>query len=177
MTEGMGKIAVCSGCGQSFRIGSARPQFAWKSRDIGEDSWVGVEAPQEKKEIKHCIICQAPLDDDAIRCMACGANQVTGLVHRGRLHKTTEDKTPVWTFLPLRAITLLALAVLVGAGVFWLVRGLFTSVAEEGVEMARLRLIKSAAMQIAGRGGRNGVRSEVQRAGERRQPPAFCGHA
>jgi hypothetical protein len=40
MTEGMGKTAVCSGCSQPFRIGSARPKFAWKETSLAEVAWV-----------------------------------------------------------------------------------------------------------------------------------------
>lgn len=149
MTEGMGKTAVCSGCGQPFRIGSARPKFTWKPTDLGEDSWVGVEPPQEKKEIKHCIMCQAPLEEDAIRCLACGANQITGLVHKSRPKPKNDDKVSLWHYLPMRALTALGLAILIGAGVIWGIRGLFTSVAEEGVEMARVRLIQTAAKAVA----------------------------
>jgi hypothetical protein len=150
MTEGMGKTAVCSGCSQPFRIGSARPQFAWKSSDLGEDSWVGVEAPQEKKEIKHCIICQAPLDDDAVRCSACGANQITGLVHKRRAPAQVEAGSSILSILPMRLIALLLAVALVGAGVFWGIRSLFSSVADSGVELARHRIIMAAAKAVAG---------------------------
>ncbi len=150
MTEGMGKTAVCTGCREAFRIGSARPSFAWKPTELAEDSWIGVEAPAEKKELKHCIMCQAPLEDDAVRCMACGANQITGLVHRKRTPATTQAGSPIWSILPIRTLLVLAAVALVGTGIIWGVRSLFSSVADSGVEMARHRMILAAAKAVAG---------------------------
>lgn len=148
-TEAMGRTAVCSGCHESFRIGSARPPFTWKPTDLGEDSWIGVEAPAEKKEIKHCIMCDAPLEDDAIRCLACGANQVTGLVHKPRNRPVAEVKAPVWSLLPIKTLIVVALVVLAGGGLFWGVRSIFSAAVEDGVEMAQVRVINTAARALA----------------------------
>jgi len=75
-----------------LKIGESRPPFEWKSTELAEDSWVGVEAPAEKVERKHCIMCDAPLRPGEIRCPECGANQVTGLVQRRK--PKTEDRDP-----------------------------------------------------------------------------------
>lgn len=149
MTEGMGKTAVCSGCGQSFRIGSARPPFSWKPNSLAEDSWVGVEPPQEKKEIKHCIICDAPLAEGAIRCLACGANQITGLVHRSRNQPAKDVKAPLWSLVPIKSLIVLVLVGAIGTGVFFAVRGMFSAAVDDGLEMAQVRVIRAAAQQLA----------------------------
>lgn len=148
MTEGMGKTAVCSGCGQTFRIGSARPKFQWKSTHLGEDSWVGVAPPEEKKEIKHCIMCQAPLEEGSVTCLACGANQVTGVVHRRR-PVVKDGGTSVWSLLPMRTIVMVLVAIAVLGGVWYGLKAMLQGVAHEGVELARQRIVMEAARYLA----------------------------
>lgn len=150
MTEGMGLTAVCSGCGKSFKIGCARPPFTWKPTSLAEDSWIGVSPPEERKEIKHCIMCDAPLEDDAIRCLACGANQITGLVHKSRYRPAENIKVPLWALLPIKPVLVVLVVVGVGAGILWAVQKMFSAAVEEGVEMAQERIIRAAAQHYAG---------------------------
>jgi hypothetical protein len=145
----MGVTAVCTGCRQTFRIGSARPPFTWKPTSLAEDSWIGVSPPEEKKEIKHCIICDAPLDEGAVRCLACGAKQITGLVHKSR-HQTVKDvKIPIWALLPIKPVLAVLAVVLVGAGIFLAIQKMFSAAVQEGVEMAQVRVIRAAAQPYA----------------------------
>ncbi len=148
MTEGMGKTAVCTGCGQAFWIGSARPKFQWKSTHLGEDSWIGVAPPEEKKEIKHCIMCQAALEEGSVTCLACGANQVTGVVHRRR-PVVKDAGSSIWALLPVRKILIAAAAVAVAAGVWYGLKAMLHGVAQEGVELARQRIVMDAARHLA----------------------------
>jgi len=151
-TEGMGKTAVCSGCGGVFRIGSALPPFTWKkSNNLAEDSWVGVEAPEVKKERKHCIVCQALLDEDDTRCPACGTNQVTGLIHKKRSTSAEQESKGSFllSVLPIRALSILAVIALVVVGVTYVTQKLLHSAADDGTEMLRVRIIQSAAKAIA----------------------------
>lgn len=143
MTEGMGKTAVCSGCGDSFRIGEARPKFEWKDRVLAEESWVGVEAPKEKQEVRHCIMCQAVLDDDAVRCPACGANQVTGLVQRAPV-KVAEPKRSLRDLLPWNWIIGAAVVAIVVVVMVWGVQMIFRSAEETGQEIVNQRIILEA---------------------------------
>ncbi len=143
MTEGMGRTAVCTGCGDSFRIGEARPKFEWKNRVLAEESWVGVEAPKEKQEVRHCIMCQAVLDDDAVRCPACGANQVTGLVQRAPV-KVVEPKRRLrdvlpWNWIAGAAVVLVVVVVIVGG-----VKMIFRSAEETGQEIVNQRITMEA---------------------------------
>ncbi|HOA73093.1 MAG TPA: hypothetical protein PL151_00815 [Phycisphaerae bacterium] len=148
-TEAMGVTAVCSGCHQSFRIGEARPPFTWKPTSLAEDSWIGVEPPEEKKEIKHCIICDAPLGDDAIRCLACGANQITGLVHKPRNRPVQDVKAPFWALLPIKPLIVVAVVAAIGMGVFVAIKSMFKAAVDDGLEMAQVRMIRKAAQDLA----------------------------
>ena len=92
ITEVMGREAVCHNCHVTFIIGQERPPFQWKQTDLAEDSWIGYVPPEKPEEIKHCIMCDAPLPSGSVRCPACGANQVTGIVHRSRGGEQTEER-------------------------------------------------------------------------------------
>ena len=137
MTEGMGKTAVCSGCARSFVIGAKRPDFNWEAHDWGLDSWVGVSPPDEgdREEIKHCIICDAPLAPGDVRCRECGANQVTGVVQKKRPTPAPE-RMRMGSILPIRWIlTFMVMAVIAGAGYFLFLK-LAHSLHETGEQLA-----------------------------------------
>ncbi len=149
MTEGMGKTAVCSKCRQSFRIGEARPPFEWQPSSLAEDSWVGVAPPEEPRvELRHCILCEAPMKPGEIRCPACGANQVTGTVTR-RSRPAAQPDTPWWAALPIGRIVAGLLFAAVLAGVYFGIKAMFVSAAESGVEIAQQRIIARAARHLA----------------------------
>lgn len=147
MTEGMGKTAVCTKCRQSFRIGQARPKFTWRQTDLGEDSWIGVVPPEEKQELKHCIICDAPLAEGSVRCPACGANQVTGVVHRRRT-QASPGKVPIWSMIPVRLILVVVALVLVGAGVYRAVRAISESAATTSEQLVHQTILKRAVAHL-----------------------------
>jgi hypothetical protein len=147
-TEGMGKVAVCSKCRRSFKIGDKIPPFEWKPTSIAEDSWVGVEPPEEKEERKHCMMCQAPLEPDQIICDECGTNQITGLKRQVKA-PPKEVRVPVSMAIPWGTIGVIAFIMLAGAGVFYGIVSMFSSAAESGVEMRYQRLINQAARHIA----------------------------
>lgn len=150
MTEGMGKTAVCSGCAQAFVIGAARPKFVWKPEDFGMDSWVGVEVSEEvKSEKKDCIICGAPLDPGAIRCSECGANQVTGVVHRKRKEPPAE-RTSLGSVLPVRWILVLLVMAAIGGAGYWLIIKIGQTVVTTGSELADQRLAAEVAARLDG---------------------------
>ncbi len=149
MTEGMGKTAVCTKCGQTFRIGQARPPFEWQPSSLAEDSWIGVAPPEEPKvELRHCILCEAPMKPGEIRCPACGANQVTGTVTR-RSRAPADLDASWWSALPIGRIVAGLLLVAVLAGVYFGIRAMFVSAAESGVEIAQQRIIARAARHLA----------------------------
>ena len=147
-TEGMGKTAVCTGCHQSFRIGQVRLPFEWKQVDLGEDSWIGVEAPKEKKELRNCIICQGPLDENAITCPECGANQVTGVVRRPQ-PKPVESKPSVWSALPWKAIIAVAALAILGMGSYWLFKTVTSSALSSGEKAAHVAVARQAADRLS----------------------------
>lgn len=141
-TEGMGKTAVCTGCHQTFRIGQVRLPFEWKQTDLGEDSWIGVEAPKEKKELRNCIICQAPLDKEVITCPECGANQVTGIVRRPQ-PRPVEVKPSVLSALPwklIAGVTALAMLSIGGYRLFKTATSTALDTGERAAHMATARL-------------------------------------
>ncbi len=117
--EGMGKTAICTGCHEPFRIGDKRPPFEWVPSDLGEDSWIGVPPPEEEKELRSCIMCDAPLNEGQVSCPECGANQVTGVVHKRKRRDADDVKESVWDFIPVRPLIIMAVIALVGAGLFW----------------------------------------------------------
>lgn len=143
-TEGMGKTAVCTGCHRTFRIGEVRLPFQWKQVDLGEDSWIGVEPPKEKKELRDCIICHAPLEPDTITCPECGANQVTGVVRRPH-PRSPERKPSFWSNLPWKAIVAVLALVAVGGAGYWI----FKSVTRSAIESADQAAWRSLAIQAA----------------------------
>jgi len=146
-TEGMGKTAVCTGCHQTFRIGQVRLPFQWKQVDLGEDSWIGVEAPKEKKELRNCIMCQAPLDDDTITCPECGANQVTGVVRRPQ-PRQVEGRPPALSALPWKLIAGLAALAALGIGTYWVFKAATTSAIDSGEKVAHMATARLAAEHL-----------------------------
>ncbi|GMU19948.1 MAG: hypothetical protein AMXMBFR13_00500 [Phycisphaerae bacterium] len=145
--EAFGVTAVCTKCHRAFKIGESRPPFAWKSQDLAEDSWIGVPPPEERQEMKHCIICDAPLPPEALRCPECGANQVTGVVHRSRT-QITEEKIPFGAMLPWRSITVVAVLLVLGLGVYWGIRAISRSAQQLGDEVADTTLATQVARQL-----------------------------
>ena len=148
MTEGMGKTAVCTKCSQAFRIGAKRPEFEWRSTDLGEDSWIGVPAPTEKREIKHCIMCEAPLEDGAVRCLACGVNQVTGVIQRPATPRHMDDKVPIWSMIPFRLIAVGIVVVLIGTGVYWMVSWLSEDTQQLAIELEDRALVNEVMEEL-----------------------------
>lgn len=141
--EAFGRTAVCTKCYEAFEIGASRPAFEWKQTDICEDSWIGVEPPQEKQELKHCINCDAPLAPGAARCLACGTNQVTGLVERAALKETGEPASGL-SAIPLRPILIALAAVVVVVGAAWLFRTMTRSAVQMGDELTDQTLLLQA---------------------------------
>ena|GEM_PF-701092 len=145
--EAIGRTAICTQCSESFKIGEARPPFEWKPTDIAEDSWIGVEPPKEKEELKHCIMCEAPMQPGSVVCPACGANQVTGLIHRAK-PKVPEAKVAIWATLPVRMVLLLAAVIAVGAGTMYTVQSLSRSAAETTEQLVHQRTVREAAKYL-----------------------------
>lgn len=158
-TEGMGKTAVCTGCHQTFRIGQVRLPFEWKQVDLGEDSWIGVEAPKEKKELRNCIMCQAPLDDDTITCPECGANQVTGVVRRPQ-PRPVEGKPSVLPALPWKLIAGLAGLAVLGIGSYWVFKSATSSAIDSGEKVAHMATARLAAERLSKGGDEASVAAE-----------------
>lgn len=146
--EAFGRTAVCTRCSRTFKIGESRPPFQWKHTDLAEDSWIGVPEPEEKREMKHCLICDAPLRPEMIRCPECGANQVTGVVHKQR--RIEPASASRWESFPLRPVLILLAIALIGGGVFWGIRLLSHKTAEMGEELADSTLAASVAGQLRG---------------------------
>jgi hypothetical protein len=132
--EACGRTAVCSACRQPFKIGDSRPPFEWKQTSLMEDSWIGVAPPEEKREIQHCIMCEAPLEPGVVRCMACGANQITGVVHRKR-PEAEGSRLPFGLTLPLRSIGILATMCAIAALGYLAIAKITASVSEIGDDM------------------------------------------
>lgn len=141
----MGKTAVCTKCGDSFRIGEARPPFEWKPTSLAEDSWIGVEPPEEKEELKHCIICDAPMRSGTVRCPECGANQVTGVVHNPhRRLDLAEDQPSFWARIPLSWVFGLCLLLLIGGVAYWFVHAMQESATQMQQELTDQKLVNEA---------------------------------
>lgn len=145
--EAFGRVAVCTRCSSSFSIGESRPPFQWRPTDLAEDSWIGVAPPEEKPELRHCIICDAPLQPDQVRCPACGANQVTGVVHRAKPQLETQH-TRVGPVIPLRLVIIIAVFGLIAAGGYWMILAIGRSVGKVGDELVDQRLVGTAARQL-----------------------------
>jgi len=145
VTEVMGRQAVCHNCHVVFVIGQERPPFSWKPTDLAEDSWIGVEPPSEKEELKHCIMCDAPLPPGTVRCPACGANQVTGVVHRQRAVDTPEKKTSFWHLLPWRYLIVAGAIALISLVTYWVVTALHRQAAQVGDELLDQNVVNTAA--------------------------------
>ena len=145
--EAIGRTAVCTLCSQSFKIGEARPKFEWRPTDIAEDSWIGVEPPQEKEELKHCLMCDAPMEPGMVFCPACGANQVTGVVHRHK-PKSQEVKPRWWSGLPLRTILLVVVVAAVVLGVYRVISSVGKSAASTAERFTYERMVGAAAKYL-----------------------------
>jgi len=145
--EAFGRTAVCTKCFQTFEIGVSRPKFEWKPTDLAEDSWIGVEPPEEKPERKHCIQCDAPLEPGAVRCLACGANQVTGLAEHTPAQPATE-RTAWLSAIPVRAILIGLAVAAVLTGAYRLFRSMAESAARVGDDVADQTLIIQATRHL-----------------------------
>jgi len=173
-TEGMGKTAVCTGCRKTFRIGEVRLPFQWKQIDLGEDSWIGVEAPKEKKELRNCIICQAPLDDNALNCPECGANQITGIVRRSQ-PRQTKLKSSIWSALPLKVIAAVAALAVLGLGGYWSCRAITRTAMETGETAAYTAMARQAAEILNKGGDQASVAAQFAGRVDDQNLPAFVG--
>src|SRR5688572_22366192 len=129
--EACGRTAVCTKCSKTFKIGESRPAFEWKSKDLAEDSWIGVPPPEEKKELRHCIMCDAPLPPNVVRCPECGANQVTGVVHRAKV-EPPKQRVTIGSIIPLRMIVLLSLLACIGLAGYYAILAITRSAIEAG---------------------------------------------
>lgn len=130
----IGQTAVCTGCGESFKIGEKLAPFEWEQKALVEDSWLGVEPPEEKPELKHCVMCEAPMTEGEVVCAACGANQVTGVVHRPKVEPKSEP-TAMWDSIPWRGLAILGVVLLLGYGAYRGIVALTHSVVETGEQM------------------------------------------
>lgn len=146
--EAFGRTAVCTRCANSFKIGESRPKFEWTPSDLGEDSWIGVEVPEDKQELKHCIICDAPLEPGTVTCPACGANQVTGVVHRTKPKPEPERKS-VGSVIPIRLVLTLAAMGAIAAIGFYAISALTRSLVSTGDELAQQAVVRRAAERLA----------------------------
>ncbi len=136
----LGVIGVCSACHRAFKIGQELAPFEWQQKDLAEDSWIGVKPPEEKKEIRHCIMCEAPLPEGSVSCPACGVNQVTGVVHRPKTEPVT-SQPKIWSVLPIRTALTMALIAVVAVGAAWLFYRMYEAViksTEEGARHAKI---------------------------------------
>jgi hypothetical protein len=135
---------VCTKCSKAFKIGESRPAFEWKHSDIAEDSWIGVAPPEEKVERRHCIICDAPMPVEAVRCPACGANQVTGVVHRPKV-EPPPHRVSIGTILPLRMIVLLIILACIGIAGYYVILAVTRTAVEVGDQLTDQTLVARAA--------------------------------
>lgn len=141
----MGRTVVCTGCDDSFRVGEARPPFEWKPTQLAEDSWIGVSPPEEKKEIPHCINCDAPLEPGSVTCLACGMNQVTGTMHRRTVRDTQERTSSFWSAIPMRmALSVVVVGALAGIA-FWIVHAITRSAEGMGEDLKVQGVVMRAA--------------------------------
>ncbi len=142
--EAFGRTAVCTKCSESFRIGESRPPFEWKPTGLAEDSWIGVEPPEEQPERKHCIQCDRPLEPGVAHCPECGANQVTGLVQRPK-PAPVDDRIPLSSRLPLRPLLIAAGLAILGWGAYLALRSFSRSAEEISEAIADQGLVAQAA--------------------------------
>ena len=151
-TEGIGKTGVCTKCGESFKIGQVRGKFEWASTDLGEDSWIGVPPPEEKKELKACIICGAPLDAGMVACPECGANQVTGIVHQRRRPAPAPPEETFWSMIPVKPLLIFLVIVGIAGALFWIMHSLGRSAANLVDAGAEDGLVLRAVKHVRGGG-------------------------
>jgi len=146
MTEGMGRDVVCKHCDQPFKVGEKRPPESWKIPDLGLDTWIGIEPPDEDEEqdrVVHCIMCDVPLKPGTTICTDCGANQITGVVQRHRYREPEPKRTSVGTILPTRWIAVLMLMAAIGAGGIWVIIKIAHSINTATTEVTDIQLINS----------------------------------
>ncbi len=147
ITEAIGRTAVCTKCHRTFKIGESRPPFEWKSIDLGEDSWIGVEVPEEQPERKHCIICDAPLRSGEVRCPECGANQITGVVHKRAPVAPVRERS-LGNYLPLRAILVFAIIGGIAAGAYLAILMIARSATQTAEQLADESILRDAARYL-----------------------------
>ncbi len=143
----IGVTAVCSGCGETFQIGEKLAPFEWEQKDLAEDSWIGVEPPKEEKELKHCFQCEAPMEADQVICPSCGVNQVTGVIHKPKT-KLEDHNRPILSAIPLRFLAVLAVVVLFGGGIYWIISMMAQSVITSSENILAERPIYEAAAYL-----------------------------
>ncbi len=150
--EAFGRTAVCTKCNAAFRIGDSRPPFQFKPTGLAEDSWIGVEVPEQKPEARHCIHCDALLEPGGATCPACGINQVTGVRERPAVRPSSEPvEIPLSSRIPVRAILVFVLAIGAAFGLYRGFRALTRSVDTIGDELTDRTLVAQAARYLRDR--------------------------
>jgi hypothetical protein len=152
MTEGMGKEVVCKHCNQPFKVGEKRPPQSWKIPDLGLDTWIGIEPPDEEAEeerVVHCIMCDAPLKPGTTICTDCGANQITGVVQRHRYREPEPQRKSIGSILPTRWIAVLMLMAAIGAGGIWVIIKIAHSINTATTEVTDVQLVNSVRERLA----------------------------
>lgn len=149
VTEVMGRTVICHNCRMGFTIGELRPPFDWEPRDLAEDSWIGVEPPAERRELHHCIMCEAPLEENVIVCPSCGMNQFTGIQTRKRHNGNSEVKPSLWQRITMPYVLFALCLVVIAVGSYWLIVLLHRSAANAAQEQAIQRLVLQARDYLA----------------------------
>jgi len=142
-----GKVAVCTCCHKSFKIGASRPSFEWQQADLAEDSWIGVAPPAEEKEYKHCFNCEAPLEEGQVTCPECGISQITGLVRRRKAEPENRKKS-IWLLIPVGKIVVAAVVLGVVLGIYFGIQALYNSAVDVGEQMAENVVIAEAVKHL-----------------------------
>lgn len=151
MTEGMGKEVVCKHCEKPFKVGEKRPLESWKIPDLGLDTWIGIEPPDEDDEqerVVHCLMCDVPLKPGTTICTDCGANQITGVVQRRRYREPEPHRKSVGSILPTRWIAVLMLMAAIGAGGIWVIVKIAHSINTATTEVTDIQLINSVGVRL-----------------------------
>ena len=87
------------------------------------------------------------MEPGMVVCSACGANQVTGVVHRPR-PKTQEVKPHFWSGLPVRSIMLVVVVVAVVFGVYRVINSVGKSAAATAERLVYERMVAAAAKYL-----------------------------